>query len=200
MANAPNYGLLSREFLLLMDATWEHASRTKVQLFDLGATVWQVGRFPSSQHWLYEQYVTRGRFILDRFLMWEANPVAVNTLFQSVPHQVLPYFQYYNVPVSSNTTQPHYPWSFVKALALGRDRHVVVKLDIDTPVIENALVRQLLEDEDAWRAVDEMFYEHHTNIPEMVPYWKAAVEGTLADTYAIFSVFRRRGIRMHGWP
>lgn len=201
LKDVPNYGLVSREFLLLMDMKWRHASTDRIQIFDLGASTWHKARYPSSQEWFYKQYVKNGGYSLDRFVMWEAHTDPPETIFRDVDPEVLPYYQYFNLPVSADPSAKMHPWTFVKRLATGKNRHVVVKLDIDTPKIENRLMDLLLQDEALWSVVDEAFYEHHTNIPEMEQWWRrGGMSGELKDTYRIFSELRRRGVRMHGWP
>jgi len=196
----PNFGLMAWEFLLLMDMKWRRSSTPRLQLYDLGASIWGRGSFPSSQEWFYRQYVKNGGYSIDRSLMWEAKTETPATIFSEVDSALLPHFQYFNMPVSADPAAKMHPWNFVKQLATGKDRHVVVKLDIDTPEIENKLMEQLLEDEALWKLVDEAFYEHHTKIPEMRPFWGSGVSGDLSDSYRIFAELRNRGIRMHGWP
>lgn len=77
---------------------------------------------------------------------------------------------------------------------------VMVKLDIDTPSIENVLVEQLLADKTLQALVDEFFFEHHVDLLPMHNFWGHPLPGSLADTYHIFSKLRRLGIHAHSWP
>ena len=53
---------------------------------------------------------------------------------------------YFNVGVSSDPSDPRHPWRLLRVTAKLRDL-VVVKVDIDSPSIEEPLVRQILEDD-----------------------------------------------------
>ena len=82
------------------------------------------------------------------------------------------------------------------------DDYVCVKLDIDTPGIENALVSQLLHNDTLLGLVDELFYEHHVDSWTMRPYWGKLrkLRMTMKDSYETFSALRESGVRMHAWP
>ena len=49
--------------------------------------------------------------------------------------------------------------------------------------------------------VDEMYFEHHVNLPEMNPSWNTFEETTtIVTSYELFTQLRNAGIRMHSWP
>lgn len=87
--------------------------------------------------------------------------------------------------------------------------YVVFKLDIDTPAPENGVVARLLEllpgrDEiegaDPEIEVHEFFFEHHTNVLEVVgAVWCKGSCPTLAESYSLFQTLRKRGVRAHSW-
>jgi hypothetical protein len=76
---------------------------------------------------------------------------------------------------------------------------VIIKLDIDTPILENELLNQILNDPSISSLIDEMFFEMHVGVNEMRLYW-GNQPGELKDTYVIFTKLRQLGIRMHSWP
>jgi hypothetical protein len=78
----------------------------------------------------------------------------------------------------------------------------VVKLDIDSPLIENALVAQLLASKPTQDLVDEMFYEHQVHMHLMRAHWykHKPLIGTLRNSYDNVAALRRAGVRMHSWP
>jgi len=79
------------------------------------------------------------------------------------------------------------PWRILERIATPQD-WVVVKLDIDTPQIENELMRQLSEEVGVQALVDEVFYEHHSSTPDMAKWWGVHhPTDTLADSYTLFS-------------
>jgi hypothetical protein len=73
--------------------------------------------------------------------------------------------------------------------------------------VELAIINQLLEDEDALRLVDEMFFEFHideciaVDNPVMYFYWGEVAEDgikvKMADAYRISAALRAKGVRMH---
>ena len=50
---------------------------------------------------------------------------------------------YYNVPISDNENQSSYPWRHLLAAPCD---FVVVKLDVDNPVIEASLIHELMQE------------------------------------------------------
>jgi len=76
---------------------------------------------------------------------------------------------------------------------------VIIKLDIDTPILENELIDQILNDKSISSLIDEMFFEMHVTINEMIRFW-GTPSGQLKDTYILFTKLRQLGIRMHSWP
>lgn len=147
---------------------------------------------------MVEQFQRRRGINFTDIYAFELAVNAPKDVWESVPEDLLPYYHYINVGVS---TQGKYnPWNILRAIAKPED-FVVIKLDIDSPWIENTLVDQVLDDPSLFSLIDEMTYEHHTYIPEMVRWWKITGGNlTLASTYSLFTDLRTRGIRMHSWP
>ena len=110
--------------------------------------------------------------------------------------------QYFNIPVTRNTSDPAHPLSILKKLTTPDD-FVVLKLDIDVPAIEDLMIQEIMSDYNLNMRIDEMFYEVHVNFPPMNKAWRHAFDNlsvTMADAYTAFDNLRRLGIRMHGWP
>lgn len=78
-------------------------------------------------------------------------------------------------------------------------RTVIVKLDIDTPDIENPLARQLLENERLQEIVDVFYFEHHVLLGELAPYWGSSMRGTLQNSIELFTGLRKAGVDAHSW-
>ncbi|KAI9020575.1 hypothetical protein DFJ74DRAFT_673639 [Hyaloraphidium curvatum] len=84
--------------------------------------------------------------------------------------------------------------------------YVVFKLDVDHSPTENAVMRRLAElvpgSGTGEIEVQELFFEHHTAIDEIVDGWCWAPGGrcpTLAESYDLFAGLRKVGIRAHSW-
>lgn len=79
------------------------------------------------------------------------------------------------------------------------DDFVVVKLDIDTAFLELPLAKQLLNDPEISSRVDQFYFEHHVHMQEMARIWRSGMDGTLQDTFSLFSDLRRAGVPAHFW-
>jgi hypothetical protein len=90
------------------------------------------------------------------------------------------------------------PWNILKTIAK-IDDYVIIKLDIDAPMLENGFIQQVLDDKSISSLIDEMFFEMHVSVNEMKVYW-GNQPGELKDTYVVFTKLRQLGIRMHSWP
>ena len=123
---------------------------------DLGASTWNTGLGGPSQSWFYDSYKRHG-LEFDRLLLWEAEPTPASAVFSSLPKELWHKYQYFNWPASSNSSDPSSPLRIIKKIAQPGD-FVVLKLDIDTPKVEMAILRELLNDPDLLELVDEFFF------------------------------------------
>ena len=73
---------------------------------------------------------------------------------------------------------------------------VLLKLDIDSTRIEEAIIDQILAASDNY-LIDELYFEHHVHTPPHVPVLPEST--TLRDTYCIFSALRHKGVLAHAW-
>ena len=80
-----------------------------------------------------------------------------------------------------------------------KDDFVVVKLDIDTPHIENPLANLLLEDDSLHEIVDQFYFEHHVNIQELARAWGHTMRGTIKESFDLMNGLRNKGIASHFW-
>ena len=80
------------------------------------------------------------------------------------------------------------------------DDFVVVKLDIDTPVVEAALVEQLRGDPALLQLVDEFYFEHHVHQEELSGPWTGTMEGSVGASLGLMSELRKNGVSVHYWP
>ena len=193
--------LLSRNYILLADRPalkpLTHGSTNFY--IDLGASTWNSGAGGPSQNWFFKTYEKRGLQI-DRALLWEVTKKDMPKVFAEVPSKYLHAYQYFNIPAKSGKYDLDNPLNMLKKMVKRFD-FVSLKIDIDTPSIENPLIQQLLDDVENYAPiVNEFFFEHHVRNPTMLKWWKTKVSGTLADSYALHLKLRKHGIRSHGWP
>lgn len=174
----------------------------KLQKFylDLGASTWDSGAGGLSSKWFFEEYQRRGLKI-DRALLWEVGITEPNKLFGQVPQKYFHAYQYFNIPAEPTPGNLKNPFEILKTIVHKHD-FVALKIDIDTPSIENQLTAQLVKEIDVLAPlIDEFFYEQHVRSPTMMQLgWGDGVSGTLEDTYKLHVLLRSKGIRSHGWP
>jgi hypothetical protein len=87
----------------------------------------------------------------------------------------------------------------IQAISKPHD-YVLVKLDIDDDVLEQALIGQLAENQALLGLIDELFYEMRVTVPAMHKYLGTFRRSTLKEVYQLFTRLRTIGIRMHSWP
>ena len=174
----------------------------RVLVFDLGATLFGTwGKHDvsaSAGGWFYYNLKTAGVDI-SHYYAFEADPKSPLEIWHSIPLELRGKYTYINVPVSGDPNHQDYPWALMTQVAFPID-YVIVKVDIDTPDIENAIVDHLLENPKYLRLIDEFFYEHHVDIEPMHQWWGSGQNLYLADSYRIFTKFREGGVRSHAWP
>lgn len=168
----------------------------KAYYFDLGASLYDSGAGGASQKWFVETYEARG-VQWDGIFAWEASNHAPGAVWELIPARLKPIYHWYNIPVSPEKGHPDNVVEYIRRIACPED-FVLVKLDIDATDVEEALVEQMLSD--LTGLIDEFYFEHHVHTRPMFPYWGQLSEARkLADTYRIFSTFRKRGVVAHAW-
>lgn len=170
----------------------------RIILLDLGSSYFgkQDGDISdTSTRWLYEHYKNFG-LQFDRIIAYEASPLNAKTAWEQLPEDVFPVYTFINTGCTASGLLN--PWKTLKRLARKED-HVVVKVDIDTFDLENLLMNEALNDSSIYSLIDELFFEHHVSVKEMLAYWRPP-PGSLRDSYILFTKLRQLGIRMHSWP
>lgn len=122
-----------------------------------------------------------------------------STAFSCEPPRVTR--RYYNVPVDAAPVAKANPLRVLKALCSVED-YVVLKIDIDTPSVEEPLLVQILHDHELAARIDELYFEHHVHLSPMRRWWSPGLTGTgcaVQDSYALFRALRALGIRAHSW-
>jgi hypothetical protein len=169
----------------------------KILLFDLGSSYYgrDVDVSETSTRWFYEYYKRVG-VQFDRIIAFEAALLNPTVAWEQLPDDVFPIYSLINSGCAEKGI--FNPWITLKRLAKLHD-YVVVKIDIDSFGIENFLINQVVNDSSIHSLIDELFFEHHVSVREMLRYWRPP-PGTLQDSYILFTKLRQLGIRMHSWP
>jgi hypothetical protein len=132
------------------------------------------------------------------------NPVEY---WQKVPPKWLPYWHFYNSPISAVQEDHMSPVRILKSIAVQSD-FVAFKLDIDHSSTEMPIAMSLLKDKKFSSLIDEFFFELHFRCEIMtscgwgkrVPFQLEDLKLERADVLAYFIQLRSVGIRAHIWP
>jgi len=179
-----------------------HDAATK-WLFDAGASTYNKGAGGASQSWFVDTYRARG-VEFDRIIGWEAAKTDPSNQWDDMPADIKRKTSWFNVPVNTGAGVADNPLTFIKHLTKPED-FVVFKLDIDSPLVEIALVQQLMADPQILGLVDEFYFEHHVSGSPMQ--WLGwgdlqnsdAELSTLKESYELFTFLREHGVRAHSW-
>lgn len=197
--------LADRNFILFksyrcdtIESSIHPPSGPRLIIIDAGSTTYLHSNSGPSQSYLIEKYRSLGYTNLERFIAWEVKKYDPEYIFEIVPDNVLPHYQFFNRKCDGIVNSKHNPLTFIKKLATPQDM-VVLKLDVDQKDVELPIVRQILDDPELQGLIDEFFFEHHSDIEELKWAWGTAVSGTIVDTYQYFSGMRQKGIRAHSW-
>ena len=188
-------------FLATPIAPWFYKEGSQKILFDLGSSYFNgfdeqtTDTSVVGTRWFYE-YFRLHSLRFDRIIAFEATECKPQAYWNQIPDDVMGLLTFINRGVE--TTGKFNPWNILKSIAKVDD-YVIIKLDIDTPTLENDLINQVLNDTSISSLIDEMFFEMHVTVSEMIRYW-GRPDNRLKDTYVLFRKLREVGIRMHSWP
>lgn len=167
-------------------------------LFDLGGTHWTRDPAPGSR-WIFRQARRLG-IDFDHVFVWEYVPTSSEKYYNKTPVEELSHVHFFNWGVNAVVGDAKNPLTMLLRVA-GPDDFVAFKLDIDAQLIETEIVRQILADPEVSSRIDEFYWEHHVDMPDMAEFWgKGVFSGSLADSYDLFTRLREVGVRAHSWP
>jgi len=174
---------------------WLYSTGSQKFLIDIGSSYFESRNGNKAEigtKWFYEYF--REKFIqFDRIIAYESEQLQPRRVWKELPDDVFPIYTFINAGIDPESARFN-PWTMLEAIAKPND-YVVVKLDIDKPQLENALIRQLLdENNQARNLIDELFFEKHVSNK------RKPTKDELKYSYELFTKLRHYGIRMHGWP
>jgi hypothetical protein len=206
------FALQSKRFLLLAPSSpfqidrslssnipslppWLYTEGSQKILIDIGSSYFKSRNGNIAEigtKWFYDYFKERSiRF--DRIIAYEYQNLVARRVWEELPDDVFPFYTFINVGIEEKLGKFN-PWTMLETIAKPND-YVVLKLDIDKPVLESALMKQLLNETNRARyLIDELFFEKHVSDK------KGSKEDKLKDSYELFTRLRQSGIRMHGWP
>lgn len=113
-----------------------------------------------------------------------------------------PLTHFYNLPLETAPESALNPLRVILTVATPAD-FVVVKIDADDPEKEEQFVSLIEATKELVDIIDELFWEHvTTGSPMQWHGWGDAGRRSrmsLADTYRLLTLLRRKGIRAHSW-
>jgi hypothetical protein len=134
----------------------------------------------------------------DHIYAFEMTPIAPEPVYAKLPKEFVHAYHWINLPVSSDLRSKLHPLQMILDQYNENDL-VVVKLDIDTPHVEIALVEQLLQNDAYADLIDHFYFEHHVYLNEVAREW-IIMQDSVTSSLQLFSVLRQKGIAAHYWP
>jgi len=142
-------------------------------LMDIGASLydqWLGDPAAVSALWFVDRLKRRG-MAFDWIVSFEIEKHSPDDIYKNVPDDILPHYVYFNKGVEKAPNGKWNPWRILRGMSAAPGDYIAVKLDIDVPDIENALMDQLVKDPKLHLLVDEMFFEQHVNVKAMRRFW-----------------------------
>ncbi|CAF2491283.1 unnamed protein product [Rotaria sp. Silwood2] len=174
-------------------APWLYTSGSQKILIDIGSSYFKSRNENTAEigtKWFYDYFKEKSiRF--NRIIAYEYEKLETRRVWDELPDDVYSIYTFINVGVEVEMEKFN-PWKMLEAIAKPDD-YVVIKLDIDKPPLESALMKQLLGKKNpAKYLIDELFFEKHISDN------RKSKEDKLKDSYELFTKLRQYGIRMHG--
>lgn len=163
-------------------------------LFDLG-----INGPNRSLEWLDRYYREYG-IEFDQIWGWDSREFKPAEFWRFVPDSIYPKLHLMNVRVTDEVSDRNHPFQIIKRIFHPGD-YIALKLDIDSPVHEQLLADQVLNDEELSGKVADFYYEKHFGAPNF-PHHRLPSHGSPHDMKSVmnfFSDLRQKGIRAHYW-
>jgi hypothetical protein len=137
-------------------------------------------------------------FPFDHIYAFEATTIPPQEVYARLPKEYRHSYHWINLPVSTDMNNAQNPLTLLLD-NFNEDDLIVVKLDIDTPAVEMAMIRWILRDSRYWKLIDHFYFEHHVYLTELARNW-IDMEDSVVDSLLLFQALRQRGIAAHYWP
>mmetsp|Transcript_8811 Transcript_8811/g.12836 ORF Transcript_8811/g.12836 Transcript_8811/m.12836 type:complete len:270 (+) Transcript_8811:504-1313(+) len=174
-------------------------STSRIVLIDMGASLSFHRRGVVPIVHLLNEYKKFG-FVFDHIYGFEITQQDPNEVYNDLlPEEFMSSYHWINVGVNATHGGKLNPLDSILR-SFNEDDLVVVKLDVDTTSVEVPLAKQLLNDDSLNKLVDQFYFEHHVFMNEIAPSWGTSMEGSLKDTFDLFSALREKAVAAHFWP
>jgi hypothetical protein len=170
---------------------------SRTVLIDMGASLdFHAGK-TSPAVYLTDLYRKFG-FFFDHIYAYEVTPKEPAQVFKKVPKHLMAAYHWINVGVETDPNSLLNPLKMILE-NFNEDDFIVIKLDIDTSVIEVPLAKQLLNDTALHGLVDQFYFEHHVMMRELTKDWGRGMKGSVQDSIELFIGLREAGVAAHSW-
>jgi hypothetical protein len=170
---------------------------SKIVFVDLGASLSFHGSYKVPILDLIDEFYKFG-FRFDHIYGYEITPTDPKHVVEALPEHIFASYHWINVGVSDDPLAKTNPWNMIMQ-NFRKEDFVVVKLDIDTPILEESLVNQLRNNPNISQLVDVLYFEHHVLLKELFPHWKTKMKSTVKESMDLFVQLRELGIASHPW-
>ena len=146
---------------------------------------------------LFQRLYARNCIVFDAIWAWEATPHDRKAWMRSVPKEVQAKLSFFNIPV----TEENALQTLVQTAT--PDDFVVVKVDIDHPALEKAIVSRIANEPKLSALIDELFFEYHIHVGDHAPPLPQAAPhlspDTVGEALGLMQRLRAQGVRSHFW-
>jgi hypothetical protein len=131
-------------------------------------------------------------FPFDHIYAFEITPIPPADVYAKLPEYYRHSYHWHNLGVSPEMDSAQNPLKILLD-TLNDEDLVVIKLDIDTPAIEMAMVMQIVEDPRYETLVDHFYFEQHVFQTELATSW-VNMDDSVANSLRLFQTLRKKGI------
>eukprot|EP00956_Cyclotella_meneghiniana_P006993 scaffold9402_cov77-Cyclotella_meneghiniana.AAC.8 len=173
---------------------------SRLIFIDMGASLDFHEDMHSEKPAIYIQSIySKFGFVFDHIYAYEVNPKHPSKVFEAIPDELQSSWHWINVGVDARPCAKMNPFTMIEN-SFTKDDFIVVKLDIDTPLVEHALVEQLREDPVLLDLVDQFYFEHHVHQKELANNWFGTMDGNVGGSLKLMNELRTKGVAAHYWP
>lgn len=148
--------------------------------------------------WLYAIYNGHG-VKFDNFIQVVSKKLDVSLIWEQLPDDLRYAYALINSPINMEDDNNLNMLRLIK-IYVKPDDFFVLKVNIDQQDVEDEFASALKENNEVATLVDELYFQHKVNINIMSQVWGEDLDQNLADSYDLFVMLRKNGIRSHSSP
>lgn len=172
--------------------------QSRIVMIDMGASLEYHNRIKLAPAvYLAEVY---GQFGMpfDHIYAFEITETKPASVFERVPKHLLGAYHWINVGVDASPDAKLNPLNLLLE-NFSEDDLIIVKLDIDSPGIEESFATQIRDHPKLTKLIDHFYFEHHVFISEFNGRWMRPDRWSMEDSLNLFYDLRQKGVASHYW-